>query len=214
MEKDSVILPYRNYIFKQPFVEFQTSRIAVQYGILPCIILHCASSVELNPSPSAMSQSKEKITLPPSYKIRSFISVFKEVRLRILSWVRKIKSISSHNIKVSFIIVLSYTRPPVGLYLVVSSLQDFRTECQCILRLPVHAERPVHYILYLITVIVLPRVWMWLKTVSGLVIGLIEPLQNLTTSNCSVIANSHTLQFTTTPTICFQCIVSSPVVAW
>jgi hypothetical protein len=48
----------------------------------------------------------------------------------------------------------------------------------------------------------------------GLVIGFIEQLytQLITTSNCSAIANSHTLQFTTAPTKSSQCAVSSAVV--
>jgi hypothetical protein len=51
----------------------------------------------------------------------------------------------------------------------------------------------------------------------GLVSGSVEHLQNLqsvTTSNYSAIANSHTLQFTTTRTKSSQSAVSSPVVSW
>jgi hypothetical protein len=50
----------------------------------------------------------------------------------------------------------------------------------------------------------------------GLVIGFIEHLhtQLLSTSNYSVIANSHTVQFTTERSKSSQSVVSSPVVAW
>jgi hypothetical protein len=48
----------------------------------------------------------------------------------------------------------------------------------------------------------------------GLVIGFIEHLQIVTTSNDSAIANSHTLQFTTAHTKSSHSAVSSPVVAW
>jgi hypothetical protein len=48
----------------------------------------------------------------------------------------------------------------------------------------------------------------------GLVIGFIERLQIVTTSNYSVIANSHTLQFTTARTTSSQSSSSSPVVVW
>jgi hypothetical protein len=47
----------------------------------------------------------------------------------------------------------------------------------------------------------------------GLVIGFIDHLQIVTTSNYSVIANSHTLQFTTARAKSFQSAMSSPVVA-
>jgi hypothetical protein len=48
----------------------------------------------------------------------------------------------------------------------------------------------------------------------GLVIGFIEHLQIVTISNYGAIANTHTLQFTTTRIKSFQSTVSSPVVAW
>jgi hypothetical protein len=48
----------------------------------------------------------------------------------------------------------------------------------------------------------------------GLVIGFIEHLLIITTSNYSPVANSHTLQFTTGCTKSFHSAVSSPVVAW
>jgi hypothetical protein len=48
----------------------------------------------------------------------------------------------------------------------------------------------------------------------GLVIGFIEHLLSVTTSNCNTIANSHALQFTTACTKSFQSAVSSPVTAW
>jgi hypothetical protein len=47
----------------------------------------------------------------------------------------------------------------------------------------------------------------------GLVIGFIENLQIVTTSNYSTIANSQTLQFTKTRIKTFQSSVISPVVA-
>jgi hypothetical protein len=47
----------------------------------------------------------------------------------------------------------------------------------------------------------------------GLVIGFIELLQNITTSNYSAVANSRTLQFTTAHTRSSQSAVSSPVTA-
>jgi hypothetical protein len=47
--------------------------------------------------------------------------------------------------------------------------------------------------------------------VFGLVIGFIEHLQIVTTSNYSAIASSHTLQFTTARTESSQSAVSSPV---
>jgi hypothetical protein len=47
-----------------------------------------------------------------------------------------------------------------------------------------------------------------------LVIGFIELLQIVTTSNYSAIANSHTQQFTTARTKSSQFAVSSPVVVW
>jgi hypothetical protein len=40
---------------------------------------------------------------------------------------------------------------------------------------------------------VLPYIWLWLQTVFRLVIRFIENLQNVTSSNYSAIANSHTL---------------------
>jgi hypothetical protein len=48
----------------------------------------------------------------------------------------------------------------------------------------------------------------------GSVIGFTEHFQIITTSNYSAIANSHTLQFTTTRTKSSQSAVSSPVLAW
>jgi hypothetical protein len=48
----------------------------------------------------------------------------------------------------------------------------------------------------------------------GLVIGFIEHLQIVITSNYSAIANSHILQFTIAHTESSQSAVSSPVVAW
>jgi hypothetical protein len=48
----------------------------------------------------------------------------------------------------------------------------------------------------------------------GLVTGFIAHLQIVTTSNCSAIANSHTLQFTIARTKSSQSAVSSPVVTW
>jgi hypothetical protein len=48
----------------------------------------------------------------------------------------------------------------------------------------------------------------------GLVIGFIEHLQIVTTSNCSAIANSHILNFTTAGTKSSQSAESSPIVAW
>jgi hypothetical protein len=48
---------------------------------------------------------------------------------------------------------------------------------------------------------------------NGLVSGFIEHLQ-IVTSNCSAIANSHTLQFTTACTKSSHSAVSPPVVAW
>jgi hypothetical protein len=47
----------------------------------------------------------------------------------------------------------------------------------------------------------------------GSVIGFIEHLRIVTTSNYSLIANSHTLQFTTARTKSSQSTVSLPVVA-
>jgi hypothetical protein len=46
------------------------------------------------------------------------------------------------------------------------------------------------------------------------VIGFIEHLQIVTTSNYSAVANSHTLQFTTVCTNSSHSAVSSPVIAW
>jgi hypothetical protein len=46
------------------------------------------------------------------------------------------------------------------------------------------------------------------------VIGFIEFLQIITTSNYSTIANSNTLHFTTVRTKSSQPTLSSPVVAW
>jgi hypothetical protein len=48
----------------------------------------------------------------------------------------------------------------------------------------------------------------------GLIIGFIEHLQVATTRNYNAIANSNTLQFTTTRTKSSQSAVSSPVVSW
>jgi hypothetical protein len=48
----------------------------------------------------------------------------------------------------------------------------------------------------------------------GLVIGFIENLQIVNTSNYSAIANSHNLQFTTARNKSSQTAVSSPAVAW
>jgi hypothetical protein len=48
----------------------------------------------------------------------------------------------------------------------------------------------------------------------GLVIGFIEHLQIVTTSNYSAIDNLHNLQFTTACTKSPQSAVSSPVVVW
>jgi hypothetical protein len=48
----------------------------------------------------------------------------------------------------------------------------------------------------------------------GLVIRFVAYLQNVTTSNYSVIINSYTLQYTTAGTKSSQSTVSSPVVAW
>jgi hypothetical protein len=48
----------------------------------------------------------------------------------------------------------------------------------------------------------------------NIVIGLIELLQDLTTSNCSANVNSRSLQFTTARTKSSQSAVSSPVVPW
>jgi hypothetical protein len=47
-----------------------------------------------------------------------------------------------------------------------------------------------------------------------LVIGFTELLRNVTTSNYSAIAISHTLQFTTARTKSSQYVVSSRLVAW
>jgi hypothetical protein len=55
---------------------------------------------------------------------------------------------------------------------------------------------------------------MWVWTGIGLVIGFIEQLQIVTTSNYSAIANPHTLQFTTAQTKYFQSVLSLPVVVW
>jgi hypothetical protein len=57
----------------------------------------------------------------------------------------------------------------------------------------------------------LSSVWVWLYTGFGLVIGFTELLQNVTTSNYSAIANSHTLHFTVADTNSSQSAVSSPV---
>jgi hypothetical protein len=53
-----------------------------------------------------------------------------------------------------------------------------------------------------------------LETGFGLVIGFIEHLQIVTTSNYSSTANSHSLQFTTARTKFSQSAVSSAVVAF
>jgi hypothetical protein len=47
-----------------------------------------------------------------------------------------------------------------------------------------------------------------------LVIGFTDHLQDVTTSNYTAIANSHTPQFTTARTKPFRSTVSSPTVAW
>jgi hypothetical protein len=49
---------------------------------------------------------------------------------------------------------------------------------------------------------------------SGLVIGFIEYLQIVTTSDCSAIANSQAQQFIAARTESSQPAVSSPVVVW
>jgi hypothetical protein len=54
----------------------------------------------------------------------------------------------------------------------------------------------------------------WLETRFLLVTGFIGQLQVLSLCKHSVIANSHTLQFTRTGTISSQSTASSPVVAW
>jgi hypothetical protein len=54
----------------------------------------------------------------------------------------------------------------------------------------------------------------WLWTGFRLVVGFIEHLEIVTTSNYSAIANSHTLQFTTARTKPSQSVLSLPVVAW
>jgi hypothetical protein len=54
----------------------------------------------------------------------------------------------------------------------------------------------------------------WLYTEFGLVIGFIELLQNVTASNYSTIANSHTQQFTTTCHNSSDSAVSLLAVAW
>jgi hypothetical protein len=48
----------------------------------------------------------------------------------------------------------------------------------------------------------------------GLVIGFIDHLQIITTSNYSAVANSHTQQFTIARIKSSQPAVSSPFVAW
>jgi hypothetical protein len=48
----------------------------------------------------------------------------------------------------------------------------------------------------------------------GLVIGFIDNLRIITTSNYSAITNSHTLQFTTARTKSSQSAVSSRAIAW
>jgi hypothetical protein len=52
------------------------------------------------------------------------------------------------------------------------------------------------------------------RRVLEIVIGFFELSENLTTSNCSAGANSHTIKFTTAHTKCSQFAVSSPRVAW
>jgi hypothetical protein len=47
-----------------------------------------------------------------------------------------------------------------------------------------------------------------------MVIGFIEILKNINTSNYSAIANSHTLKFTTAHSKSFQSAMPSPVVVW
>jgi hypothetical protein len=58
------------------------------------------------------------------------------------------------------------------------------------------------------------NVYEWLQTGFGLVIGFIEYLHIITTSNYNANANSHNLQFTTARIKSFQVAVSSPVVTW
>jgi hypothetical protein len=48
----------------------------------------------------------------------------------------------------------------------------------------------------------------------GVIIGFIQHLQMVTTSNYNIIFNSHTLQFITPRTKSSQSAISSPVVAW
>jgi hypothetical protein len=60
---------------------------------------------------------------------------------------------------------------------------------------------------------ILPHVWVTIDG-DGLVIGFIEHLQIVTTSNYSAVANSHTPQFTTACTKSSQSALYSPVVAW
>jgi hypothetical protein len=48
----------------------------------------------------------------------------------------------------------------------------------------------------------------------GLVIGFVDHLEIVTTSNYRTITNSHTLQFTTACTKSSQTAVFSPVVVW
>jgi hypothetical protein len=57
-----------------------------------------------------------------------------------------------------------------------------------------------------------PILW-YLDTGFGLVIRFIGLLQTVTTINYSIIANSHTVQFTTAPTKSSQSAMSSPVMA-
>jgi hypothetical protein len=54
----------------------------------------------------------------------------------------------------------------------------------------------------------------WLATGFALVIGFIDHLQIVTTSNCSANANSHTLQFTTAHAKSLYSAVYSSVIAW
>jgi hypothetical protein len=61
-------------------------------------------------------------------------------------------------------------------------------------RLQVHAEKEI----------ILSRVWIWLQTGFGLVIGFTEPLHNVTTTDYSNNANSHTLQCNTASNMYFQ----------
>jgi hypothetical protein len=54
----------------------------------------------------------------------------------------------------------------------------------------------------------------WLQMGVGLVIGFVEHLQNVTTSNYSAIANSRSQQFIIARTKSSQSAESSPIVVW